>query len=362
MRPLATVLLSVVPHLAPAATIHVPGDQPTIQAGINAAQEGDVIEVAPGVYHEALVLPTGLTLTSSAGPAVTAIDGDGVNRVITVPGGAPGIVEISGFTIQNAYAAQHGAGILVTDAIPTIANNVFLANRADGYGAAIYAFGCQISVTGNRFLGCHALEGAGIYLKNGVGTIRENDFRDGVGDRHCGGIYLYSSSPVIDRNLFVNCSAGRHGGGIDIAVFSMPTITNNTIVACSAAQGGGVMFANEGGMIQFLNNIVVGCTAGYGLYFLGSGAPPPYLECNDVWGNLPGDYYALEPGRDDISADPLFCDPPAGDYGLMDASPCAPAQQPTCGLIGALDVGCGATAAEPSTWGLVKQRFEARGR
>jgi hypothetical protein len=142
----------------------------------------------------------------------------------------------------------------------------------------------------------------------------------------------------------------------------LPTVTNNTIVGCSAARGGGVIFANEGGMIQFLNNIVVGSPDGYGLYFAGSGAPPPYLECNDVWGNLPGDYYSLEPGRDDISADPLFCDPAVGDYGLMEDSPCAPTQQPTCGLIGALDVGCGATATEPSTWGLLKQRFEAPGR
>ena len=35
-----------------AATIHVPTDQPTIQAAINAAANGDIVLVAPGTCHE----------------------------------------------------------------------------------------------------------------------------------------------------------------------------------------------------------------------------------------------------------------------------------------------------------------------
>ncbi|HEX5439647.1 MAG TPA: right-handed parallel beta-helix repeat-containing protein [Ktedonobacterales bacterium] len=37
-----------------AHVVHVPGDQPTIQAAVDAAQAGDLILVAPGVYHEAV--------------------------------------------------------------------------------------------------------------------------------------------------------------------------------------------------------------------------------------------------------------------------------------------------------------------
>jgi hypothetical protein len=35
-----------------ASTIHVPKDQPTIQAGINAANNGDTVLVSPGKYVE----------------------------------------------------------------------------------------------------------------------------------------------------------------------------------------------------------------------------------------------------------------------------------------------------------------------
>jgi hypothetical protein len=48
-----------------------------------------------------------------------------------------------------------------------------------------------------------------------------------------------------------------------------------------------------------------------------------------------------------ISADPLLCDAANGDYRLDAASPCAPLNSPAgCGLIGALDVGCGITAID----------------
>lgn len=47
---LCLILVLVIAGFSSAATIHVPGDQPTIQAGINAASDGDTVLVADGTY------------------------------------------------------------------------------------------------------------------------------------------------------------------------------------------------------------------------------------------------------------------------------------------------------------------------
>ncbi len=49
---LSTLLLAMIPHLADAATLHVPADQPTIQAAIDAAASGDSILIAAGTYTD----------------------------------------------------------------------------------------------------------------------------------------------------------------------------------------------------------------------------------------------------------------------------------------------------------------------
>jgi hypothetical protein len=57
-----------------AATIEVPGDQPTIAAAIAAAAPGDVIHVETGTYHERIDVPPGLDGLTIEGAGETIIE------------------------------------------------------------------------------------------------------------------------------------------------------------------------------------------------------------------------------------------------------------------------------------------------
>jgi hypothetical protein len=60
------------------------------------------------------------------------------------------------------------------------------------------------------------------------------------------------------------------------------------------------------------------------------------VHCSDIGD---GDFNGV---NGNISLDPLFCDPLAGDYHLDDGSPCRPfsPENPDCDLVGAWPVGC----------------------
>ncbi|HWN83045.1 MAG TPA: hypothetical protein VNM87_13180, partial [Candidatus Udaeobacter sp.] len=60
---------------AGALTISVPGNAPTIQAGIVIAAPGDSVVVAPGTYSENLSMRSGITVTGTGSPDITIIDG-----------------------------------------------------------------------------------------------------------------------------------------------------------------------------------------------------------------------------------------------------------------------------------------------
>jgi hypothetical protein len=82
------------------------------------------------------------------------------------------------------------------------------------------------------------------------------------------------------------------------------------------------------------------------------------MACNDLHGGSAPAVIADQVGlQGNFSADPLFCDAPGGDYRLHANSPCAPAGNECGVLIGALPVGCDATALESRSWGSIKALY-----
>lgn len=98
------------------ATINVPADQATIQAGINAAVPGDTVLVAPGIYTENITINKSITLLSSGGPVSTIIDPPAVEYYL-VSIEADNVI-LNGFTITNPdyTGTADASGILTQNA------------------------------------------------------------------------------------------------------------------------------------------------------------------------------------------------------------------------------------------------------
>src|SRR5258708_7411001 len=111
-----------------ANVIHVPADQPTIQSAINAAVNGDTVQVAPGTYVENInFLGKAITVAgdqTTLGAQTTIIDGNHNGPVVTFVSGEGPQSVLTGFTIRNGSAqfggVYDGGGIQIGNSSPTI--------------------------------------------------------------------------------------------------------------------------------------------------------------------------------------------------------------------------------------------------
>lgn len=95
------------------ATIHVPADQPTIQAGIDAASDGDTVLIAPGTYtgdgnRDIDFKGKSIVVKSEVGPEQTIIDCQGTveepHRAFILKSGEDSSTTIEGLTITGGVA------------------------------------------------------------------------------------------------------------------------------------------------------------------------------------------------------------------------------------------------------------------
>ena len=89
---------------ASAGVIHVPSDFETIQAAVDAAQPGDIIQVSRGVYSEHVTVETSNIRLKGHGAVIDGADSGGVGLGIHVLGAIEdpvSNVEIMGFIVQN---------------------------------------------------------------------------------------------------------------------------------------------------------------------------------------------------------------------------------------------------------------------
>ena len=85
--------------------------------------------------------------------------------------------------------------------------------------------------------------------------------------------------------------------------------------------------------------------------------PHPFaIHCSDLvggWMGCAADWLGVE---GNIDADPMFCDPAAGDFALHASSPCCEINS-GCGTMGAYDVGCGSTGVYDASFSAIKALY-----
>ena len=100
-----------------ADTIHVPANYSCIQDAIDCAEQGDIIFVGEGLYHEHITIDKSITLLGDN----AVIDGNGTGDVVAVKADD---VTICGFAVRNGIT-----GIHVSSSNSTIENNLINDNR-----------------------------------------------------------------------------------------------------------------------------------------------------------------------------------------------------------------------------------------
>lgn len=326
----------------------------TIQAAVNAAVSGDEVWVAAGSYKEKVILEHAVSVLGGFNGTeslplqrnwitnVTTIDGDNTGGAAVVTVAAETGPTLDGFRITRGAAGGVYVGV---GSAPVIRNNTIIDNSAS-LGAGIYcADQSNPQIYDNIIQSNRATSGrgGGIYCVNCSALIYNNTVRANVA-YNGGGIYalalppspdaVVEDFPVIINNVISGNTGILYGGGI-LVKNSSHTIANNTVVANNAGLEGGGMFIERAADIAQANILLVGNNIiafnGSGIYVSGD-AEMLWILTNCVYGNLMYDYSPLLEDLPDlypegdfagnISADPLFVDRDAGNYRIVEGSPC----------------------------------------
>ncbi len=227
--------LAVIPSLTAQGTTLIVGGQhaqfQTIQAAIDAASDGDAIQVNSGTYVGNVLLNKKITLQGIDSPR---LHGLGRGSVVTVIADS---CVISGFVIEHSGAdlTREDSGILLKSSYNVIEDN-HLHDLL--YGIYLYSSAGN-TLRRNRIRGRPEIEqgdrGAGLHLWNSPNNIIEDNIiseaRDGMYIQNCNG-------NQIRRNRVFNLRYGLHYMFSDANVFEDNYFSNNVA-------GAAIMYSNK---------------------------------------------------------------------------------------------------------------------
>lgn len=277
----------------------VPDLYPTIQDAIYAANNGDEVRVAPGVYTENLVfLARSIKVYGRGGADSTILQPEDTTRnLVDIPYATVGVIELYGFTLRGSRAKHviHVRG----GSSPKIHRNILRDNIS--YVANAAEIGCE-----------------------GTNPIIERNLF--IHNRSLGGVAVFSGGAIIVNNTFDDNSRGfwSHGSSV---------IALNNIVSNSVQFGiGDIGFAVQDYNCVYNNNPN---------YAIGAVAGPGSIQANPQYTDPAADDFIIQAGSPCVDAgDPSFVDPD-GSRVDMGAYPALCLNEPDsgdCDLDGVLNI------------------------
>ncbi len=152
------------------STIHrVPGQYPTIQAGVDAASNGDTVFVADGIYTGAGnkdidFRGRNIVLTSAGNAMNCIIDCQNSGRGFYFHSGETSSAVVYGITVTHGSAIL-GSGVNITSASPTFKYCIIKYNLGNdvSYGGGVFITGGAPTFESCTIYGNQANQGAAIY-------------------------------------------------------------------------------------------------------------------------------------------------------------------------------------------------------
>jgi len=345
--PIILLVAILIPLPLHAAVICVPADQPTIQAGIDAAVDGDTVLVAPGTWtgdgnRDMSFHGKAITVRSQYGFSSCWIDcegnGDDMHRAFHFNSLEGPSSILQGFTIVNGimydYAGHgdSGGALLIENASPTIQGNLFKFNAAGDGGGPQAGGGGAIAIIG---------QSAPLIVGNRFGFSQVAGFNG-----HGGGIACIDSSPLILNNSFTDCTSFNYGGGVFVSGGS-PVIANCTFYDCFSSYGGGGIFVLDGELLIvntiLWTNWLEGTRNSLQMGFAPTCDPTVTIHHSCIEGgeaDVVVDFGTLNWGEGMIDDEPRFWHGPAGEFYLRQVaagqdvdSPCVDTGDPQSDMV-----------------------------
>jgi nitrous oxidase accessory protein len=218
--------------IAAALLVVSPGG--SVQDAIDAARDGDVIEVADGVYREDLRVEGKSIELKAATRHGATLRGTGLDAVLTLLWAGDTVVEgfrITGGTGRPGFRWEgdailfEGGGVYAEGGAPVLRGNLIEGNdiRRPGVltrGGGIALNDAAARVEDNDIRKNAAGRGAGLASAGAPVVIVGNRVLDNVGsDDHGGGVFVSSPSLLLEGNLIAGNEIGRGlhwawGGGV----------------------------------------------------------------------------------------------------------------------------------------------------